>query len=187
MKRISFLVILLLLGATVMAQDQAPLTRQEKKALRQEQNKQTEMKLAMNTSEALKAGQFVLKADQLRGRWGPVVHVDPTINFVAVSGKEAYVQIAPPYAGPGLNGLGGITLRGTVTSMNVDRGKNSGSYNIIINIVGTPENLTVVMNMNKTGEMASASVHTNWGDRLDMYGSFYPWTGKETYEGKVTL
>lgn len=187
MKRISASVIILLLAATVMAQNQVPLTRQERKAQRQEQKKQNEAMLAMNTSEALRSGRFVLKADQLRGRGGFLINVDPTINFVAVEGDEAYVQVAPPVPGPGYNGLGGITLKGRVTSLDIERGKNNASYNIIINTSGTAGNLTVVMNLNRTGQTASASVHTNWGDRLDMYGSVYPWTGNETFTGKETL
>jgi hypothetical protein len=187
MKRILASVILLLLAATVMAQNQVPLTKQEKKAQRQEQKKQTEVMLAMNTSEALRSGHFVLKADQLRGRGGLLIQVDPTINFIAVEGKEAYVQVAPPFTGPGLNGLGGVTLKGRITSMDIERGKKDGTYNIVINTIGTAGNLIMVINMNKTGEAASASVHTSWGNRLEMYGSFYPWTGTGTYKGKETL
>jgi len=187
MKRIATSVILLLLAATVMAQDQDPLTRQEKKARRQEQKKQNEAMLAMNTSEALRSGRFVLKADQLRGHGGLLVNVDPTINFVAAEGDEAYVQVAPPFAGPGLNGLGGVTLKGRITSMEIERGKKNAAYNIIINTIGTTGNFTVVINMNQTGEAASASVHTGRGTWLEMYGSFYPWAGTETYKAKETL
>ena len=181
MNRIFATAILLLLAATVIAQDEAPLTRQEKKALRQEQKKQTEVKLAMNTSEALRSGHFVLKADQLRSRGGVLFNVDPTINFVAVEGKEAYVQFSPSSYGPG-----GVTLKGKITSMDIDQRSKDGSYNIIINTFGNAGNYTVVINMNKTGETASASVSLGWGTRLEMRGSFYPWNGTGTYKGKET-
>jgi hypothetical protein len=187
MKKIVASVILLLLAATVMAQNEVPLTRQDKKALRQEQKKQTEIKLAMNTSEALRSGHFVLKADQLRSRGGFLINVDPSITFVAVEGREAYVQIAPTSINPGLNGLGGVTLHGRITSIKIGQADKYGSYNIIINTFGPAGNLTVVMNLNKTGESASASVNFGWGARLDMLGSFYPWNGTGTYKGTETL
>lgn len=187
MKKILASVSLLLLAATVMAQNEVPLTRQEKKALRQEQKKQTEIKLTMNTSEALRSGDFVLKADQLRSRGGMLLNVDPSINFIAVEGREAYVQVAPSSFNPGLNGLGGVTLRGRITSMKIGQADKYGSHNIIINTFGPAGNLTVIMNVNKTGEAASASVSFGWGARLDMTGSFYPWNGTGTYNGTETL
>jgi len=179
MKRISASVILLLLAAAMMAQNEAPLTRQEKKAVRLEQKKQAEGKLTMSTSEALRSGHFVLKADQVMNRGGILFNVDPTVNFVAVEGKEAYVQVSPSSYGPGR-----VTLKGKITSMDINQRNKDGSYNIIINTFGVAGNYTVVINMNKTGEAASASVSLGWGNRLEMRGSLYPWNGTGTFKGK---
>lgn len=179
MKKIAASVIVLLFTIAVTAQGQVPLSKEEKKALKQEQKRQRESALAMTTSEALRSGTFVLKADRLRGRGGYLMNVNPTINFVAVEGKEAYVQVAPT-SGVGFNGLGGVTLRGRITSFEIDQGKKHGSYNIIMNTIGTAGNLTIIMNVNKTGEMASASVRTNWGSWIEMNGYLAPWTGTGT-------
>ncbi len=102
----------------------------------------------MTTAEALRSGTFVLKADRIRGRGGLLVNVDPTINFVAVEGKDAYVQVSPTY-GYGLNGLGGVTLKGKVTSLDISQRKKHGSYNIIMNTMGTTGNLTIKINVKK--------------------------------------
>jgi hypothetical protein len=186
MKRITTLVIILLVTVAAMAQDQAPLTKQEKKALKMEQKKQTELILAKNTADAISSGHFVLKADQIRGRWGHMMNVDPTINFVAVDEGEAYVQLGSP-TGIGYNGLGGVTLRGSITSFNVEREKKYGGYNIIMNTIGVSGALTIVMHVNVTGEMATASVATNWGSRVDFDGVLVPWTGKNVYKGTETF
>jgi len=188
MKKITLSIAVLLFAIAASAQDKVPLTKQEKKALRQEQKRQSEIILARNTSEALKSGCFVLKADQLRGRGGYLMSVNPTTNFVAVEGEEAYVQIASA-TGIGYNGLGGVTLRGKITSFEIEQGNKHGSYTIMMNTVGTGGMLTIVMNINKTGEMASASVHTNWGSRLEMNGALVPWTGTgaKIYKGRETF
>ncbi len=187
MKKLALSIVTILFVIVASAQEQAPLTKQEKKALRQEQKRQSEIILARNTSEALRTGRFVLKADQLRGRGGYVMHVNPTTNFVAVEGEEAYVQVASA-SGIGFNGIGGVTLRGKITSFEVEQGKKHGSYNIVMNTMGTSGPLTIVMNINKTGEMASASVHTNYGSRVDMNGVLVPWTGtgSKIYKGRET-
>lgn len=188
MKRIALSIAVLLFAIAASAQDQVHLTKQEKKALRQEQKRQSEIILTRNTSEALRSGRFVLKADQLRGRGGYLMSVNPTTNFVAVEGEEAYVQVASA-AGIGYNGLGGVTLRGKITSFEIEQGKKHGSYSIVMNTMGTGGQLTIIMNVNKTGEMASASVSTNWGSRLEMNGVLVPWTGtgSKIYKGRETF
>jgi hypothetical protein len=185
MRTIATAVLVLLFTAVATAQEKVPLTKQERKAIKQEQKKQNEEMLTYNTSTALKNGQFVLKADQLRGRGGFVVGVNPTTNFIAVEGKEAYVQVASA-SGPGLNGLGGVTLRGKITSMDIHQSDKNGFYSIVLNTMGINGPLTIVMNLNRTGEIATATVRTNYGGRIEMNGVFVPWTGtgKTIYKGR---
>ncbi|MDX9772510.1 MAG: DUF4251 domain-containing protein [Bacteroidales bacterium] len=188
MKKIAASVILVLFTIAAMAQNNAPLSRLEKKTMKVEQKKQTEIMLSQTTANALRSGCFVLKADQVRGRGGYAVNVNPTINFVAVEGEDAYFQLASS-SGIGFNGLGGITLRGRITSFKMDQGNKHGGYNIIMNTIGTGGNLTIMMSVNKTGEMASAMVSNNWGNRVDLNGSLVPWTGtgKEIFKGRETF
>jgi hypothetical protein len=178
-------IVLLLFATGASAQKEPGLSRQEKKALREEQKKQEEAMLAHNTSTALQAKQFVLKADQLRGRTGLTVNVNPTINFIAVEGKDAYVQVASP-SGTGLNGLGGVTLKGKITSMEISKSDKNGFYSVTMNTMGNAGHLTIAMNVSQTGEMASATVRTNYGGRIEMNGELVPWTGtgKTIYKGQ---
>lgn len=185
MKKIISTAMILLLAATAVAQERVPLTRQEKKAMRVEQKKQKEAVLAVNTDQAIRTGRFVLKADQIRGRNGYLMHSDPTINFVAVEGKDAYVQLASP-SGMGFNGLGGITLRGKINTLELNREGKNGFYNIIINATGNAGNMTIVMSVSSTGETATARVSTNWGNRIEFSGRLVPWTGtgRGVYKGQ---
>lgn len=188
MKKILSIAMILLLAATAVAQAQVPLTRQEKKAMREEQKKQKEAVLAVNTDQAIRSGRFVLKADQIRVRNGYLIQSDPTINFVAVEGKDAYVQLASP-SGMGFNGLGGITLRGKINSIDINRKGKNDFYNILINATGNAGNMTIVMSTSNTGEMATARVSTNWGSRIEFNGRLVPWTGtgKGVYKGRETF
>jgi hypothetical protein len=187
MKKIAASIVVLLFTIAVTGQGQIPLSKEEKKSLKLEQKKQQDTVLSMTTAEALKSGTFVLKADRIRGRGGYLMNVDPTINFVAVEGKDAYVQVAPS-SGYGFNGMGGVTLRGKVTSLNIEQGKKHGSYNIVLNTIGHAGNITILMNVNKTGEMAFATVSTNWGNRIELDGYLVPWTGTGTkiHKGRET-
>ena len=179
---------ILLLAATAVAQERIPLTRQEKKAMKEEQKKQKEALLAVNTDQAIRSGQFVLKADQVRGRNGYLFHTDPSVNFVAVEGKDAYVQLASP-SGMGFNGLGGITLRGRINSFDLDRGGKKGFYNIVINATGNAGNMTIIMSVSNTGETATARVSNNWGNSIEFNGRLVPWTGtgKGVFKGQESF
>ncbi len=188
MKRSIISAMLVLLTLAAMAQTKVPLTREEKKVMRAEKKKQTEAMLSQVTADALRSGCFVLKADQVRGRVGYTINVNPTINFVAVEGQDAYVQLASS-SGIGFNGLGGVTLHGRITSLDIDQANKHGAYNIIMNTVGPGGSLTIFMNVSKTGEMASATVRTNWGNSVDMNGVLVPWTGTgaKIFKGKETF
>ena len=177
MKKIAALFIVVLFTITAIAQTEVPLTRQEKKAMRVKQKQQAEVMLTRSTAEALRSGRFVLKADQLRGGGGYLLMVNPNVNFVAVEGKDAYVQVVSP-VGTGSYGTGITTIRGKITSFDLKQGKKQGVYQIVMNTIGPGSQLNIIMNVNQTGEMASATVRTNWGRSFDMNGVLVPWTGK---------
>lgn len=186
MKRITASVIILLITLAVMAQGQVSLTREEKKALRKEQKQQYEAMLVKNTTEAIKSGCFVLKADQIRGRRGTTMMVNPMINFVAVQKDEAFVQLGSP-SGMGYNGVGGITLRGRITSMKVEQDTKHGTYRIFMNTLGPSGSLSITMRVNATGEMASALVQSTWGSRVDFDGTLVSWEGTRIYKGQESF
>jgi len=186
MRRLTASAIILLLTLAGVVQGQVPLSKEEKKELKKEQKRQKEAILTRNTAEAINSNHFVLKADQIRGRGGFMINVDPMINFVAVQDDEAFVQLGSP-TGMGYNGLGGITLRGKITSMNKSRDKKNGGYIISMNTMGPAGSLTIFIHVNITGEMATASVQSNWGSRVEFKGYLVPWEERDDFRGTETF
>ena len=185
MKKLLSTLTIILLTLSVTAQDEAPLTKQEKKMLRKEQKKQYEKMLEVNTAQAIQSGRYILKADQVRGRGGVYLPVNPTINFIAVEGKTVYVQLGSE-TGIGYNGVGGITLKGEMTSYKVEQDKGEGTYFIQINTTGSSGALTIMMHVNIRGDMTTATVRTNWGSRVDFSGDLVP-AGSHIFKGTESL
>lgn len=182
MKRITASVIMLLITLAAMTQGQVSLTKEERKILKNEQKKQAEKMMSMNTAQALRSSQFILKADRVRGRGGSIINVNPRINFVSVQGEEVYVQLGSD-TGIGYNGVGGVTLKGKVTGYSVEQDKKNGNYYILLNTLGTGGALTITIRVNVTGEMADAIVQTNWGSRVDFIGNVVPAGRLQVYKG----
>jgi len=186
MKKLISLVVILLIGFNCLAQEKPSLSKAEKKLLRQKEKEQYETILAINTSKAIESGNFVLKADQLRSRHGVTSSVNSNLNFIAVLGKEAYVQTGND-SGVGFNGIGGTTVRGDVKIYTVDRNNNNGSYTIQFSFESPAASLTVIMHVNATGDLSTASVSSGWGGTLHFSGRVVPAseslvsTGMESY------
>ena len=73
--------------------------------------------------QALKNKDFVLEADRIEFKRGSFVYVTPNTNFVSVKGEKATIQLAfnTPAAGP--NGIGGITVDGTTSGVQMKTDK----------------------------------------------------------------
>lgn len=184
MKRISFILILLLVSLGVMAQQaEAGKTRAERKAERKEERAKRDKEQTETTEKAIASGNYVLKADQLRDKYGRTLIANPDINFVAKRGDEAIVQFGND-SGIGYNGVGGLTLRGRITNYSVTRGKKNGDYIIVFTVTGTFGNITVDVHSNITGEYADARVESTWGNRLSFTGNIVPILNSRIFTGE---
>ena len=67
--------------------------------------------------------EFVLEADQVSFKSGSTAHVSSNTNFVAVQGDKAVVQVAFDIPVSGLNGLGGVTVSGSTSDSQAERGQ----------------------------------------------------------------
>lgn len=186
MKTLTIIAIAMLIPFAATAQYDEPITKEEKKALKKQEKEQFEKMLVVNTAESIKAKHFVLKADQIRGRRGSMINVNSSINFVSVEGEESYVQMGSE-SGLGYNGVGGITLKGRITSFEVKQKGKHGTYYIVMNTLSSAGNLTIMMNINTTGEMASAVVTSNWGSRVEFNGYLVPLQGSKIHKGSESF
>jgi hypothetical protein len=183
MKKIVFVLTALLITITLTAQEQTPKSKAERKAERKERKEQIEKELTINTEKAIMMNQYVLKATQLRNKYGQMIMVNPTINFVAVKGKDVYVQFGTE-SGIGYNGVGGITFRGELTDSKLTRDQKHGGYSIQITTTGVTGTLTIFVQSNITGENADARVQSNWGGQLTFVGEIEPIKGRSFFKGQ---
>ncbi len=183
MKKIVFFIAALMITMSLAAQESAPKSKAERKAERKENKEKMEKELAITTEKAIMSGNFVLKANQLRNKYGQMIMVSPTINFVAVKGRQVYVQFGTE-AGIGYNGVGGLTLKGELTDFKMTRDKKYNGYTIMITTNGTNGSLTITVQSNVTGDNANARVQTNWGGQLNFVGEIVPIVGAEIFQGQ---
>lgn len=127
MKRVLLLLAVLLFSAgTMMAQQDKAAEKAAKKA-EKEAKKAAEaaeqMALFEQGVQALKEKDFVLEAERVEFKRGQFVYVTPSTNFVSMKGDRATIQLAfnGPVSGP--NGIGGITVDGSASNIEMKTDK----------------------------------------------------------------
>jgi len=126
---------------------------QDNKLSRQEHNALRKAQLTANFNildSLLNAKSFVLEADYLQGKYGDIIPVTSTLNFVKVDSTNGILQTGTT-SGIGYNDVGGVTAEGTIGSWKLykDTGKqtlrvqfslltNIGNYDVSLWV--TPDN-----------------------------------------------
>jgi len=182
MKKIVLLLAVTMISFSFVNQESTPKTRAERKTERKLAKEMMEKEMIINTEKAMMTGHFVLKADQIRNKYGRSAMVNPSTNFVAVKGRDVYVQFGTE-TGIGQNGIGGLTVRGTVNEYELTRDKENSGYSLLLTTSGTFGSLTISMHSNVTGDMAEARVSSNWGSQLVFSGEVVPVIGSHIYKG----
>lgn len=181
MKKISLLLIVLLSAVIVFAQD----TKEDKKAARKTR-KEEQQRIALNNSEELKAiiasKQFVLEANMLFSKGGMTYNLNSTTNFVGFDGDNSTIQLAFNSL-VGWNGVGGVTLDGKVTKMEI-KGKE-GKPNFTVNAVvsnNTGGLVTMIFRISSDGN-ARVDMTGSFGDRLSYQGRIVKLSESRVYKG----
>jgi hypothetical protein len=133
MKKLAFAVIILMLGAGVHAQDTSSLSKREQRKLIKEEMQRQEAEEAERTAELVdhmvKSATFVLEADMLYDRYGNSRVVQYTINFISADSTRGVIQVGNN-ADLGRNGLGGVTIDGSISSYEYTLNEKRQTYNI---------------------------------------------------------
>lgn len=100
---------------------------------------------SMQFAEALQAicdTAFTLEADEVVFKYGERAYVTPSTNFVSLKDGNAVIQTSfnIPVAGP--NGMGGITVNGSMSKYNVKTDKR-GNVQVSFYVMGTVANCQV--------------------------------------------
>ncbi len=138
-------------------------------------------------NEMLSSKSWVLEAYTLQDRYGNTVNIQPSINFVAMNGNEATVQLGFDHRiGP--NGLGGITLEGNVSEYEINQNKKAHSgANARLFISGASSgHLSLMVHAGVDG-FARATVSDNFGNRLTYIGRIVPMEESIFYKGQTMI
>ena len=166
------LVLFMILALTMMvghvqAQDtEKSLSREEKKALQE----QLDSLLAVEAIQAINDKAFTLEADQVVFKYGNMAYVNSNTNFVSVKGDQAVVQVAfnIPVSGP--NGIGGVTVDGSVSDYEVKTDKK-GNTSITMNVMGTGISARVFISLPKGTNKATVEINPNFNsNRMTLNG-----------------
>ena len=155
--------------------------RAERKALEAQQDSVAFLK-AVN---ALKDGAFVLEANSVSFPNGIVRFVSSTTNYVEVDNGNGIVQTAfNNFAySPGPNGLGGVTVQGTINGVKMTEDKD-GNVFYSYSIQGIAISATVFITLTGGTNQASVQISPNFNNNnMTMTGYLLPVGESDVFQG----
>ena len=183
MKKIILLLMLVFIGAstTIYAQESKSESRRaERKAQRdaiKAQEKIEEERAYADAVQAIKERKFVLEADRVTFKRGRSA-------FILLNGDRASVQIAFNGAFAGPNGIGGVTVDGTVGKVKVTTDKK-GNVSCSFSVSGVGISAQVSIRLTNGGNRASATVNPNYNsNRLSLDGKLIPLSESNIFKGR---
>lgn len=134
---------------------------------------------------ALKAGAFVLEADNVSFPSGITRYVSSNTNYVQVENGDGIVQTAfTNFAySPGPNGLGGVTVEGRVSDVTMKEDKD-GNYYYSYSIQGIAVSATVFITLTGGTNQASVQISPNFNNNnMTMTGRLLPLDESDVFQG----
>ena len=194
MRKFIALMALVLMGmatTTLYAQSSAAERRAEKKAkrdaerARQRAEEQVQNEVSYDEAvAALKANQFVLEAGQVMFRNGQTAFVNSSTNFVLVNKQRGTVQTAFNTSYPGPNGIGGVTVDGMVSGVQVNTDKR-GNVNYNFNIQGVGISAQVFITLTSGSNNATVNISPNFnGNNITLTGNLVPLSQSDIFKGR---
>ena len=196
MKRfISIIAIMLSAGLAVVAQNKTTLQEridqwkndmsefQQRRAPEKRQETVIDSLLWQQAWTAVGKRSFVIEADAITFKNGTRIYVNSTTNFISVNGDRGVVQISPNSFISGPNGLGGITVDGRITGMDVKVDKK-GRTRMVMNVTGVGINAQLDISLFPGSDDAYVVVSPNFNSQtIRLEGKLVPYELSRTYEG----
>lgn len=172
------IVLMLALTAGVSASGAVPQDRQTRKAM---QAYEDSVRFAA-TVESMRNMDFVLEADRLVLKRGENVMVTSMTNFVSVKDDRAVIQVAP-FSGPGVNGVGGVTVDGNISDVDF-RVSRKGTVSLSMYVSGAVASCKITFTLPKNGTTATVRIDPNYSSNdISLVGSIVPTELSTVYEG----
>ncbi len=189
MKKSAVIFFVLLISISAYAQvviNPDPDTRRAREEMTKKEQKELDRAIrAEITDTIIDLHRFVLEANYIGDKYGNRIPVSPMLNFIIVDSTEAVMQFGNSM-GPGINGVGGITFEGRVTSYEVkkkERKKYTG-YTLTLGIMTSTGAFDVFLFAGSDGR-ADATISDNRGNKLRYYGDIIPFGASRTYKGRT--
>ncbi len=132
---------------------------------------------------ALANRDFVFEAESVTFKNGTTAFVNSTTNFISLKGNKAVVQISPSNFASGPNGVGGVTVEGSVSGLEVKTGRN-GRTVLSMNVMGIGINAQVEVYMYPDTNSATATVYPNFNSNtIWLQGTIVPYENSNVFEG----
>lgn len=162
-------------------------SRAEKIKLTREQRKELQaIQDSINYAQANKSLanlDFVVEAERLVFRRGETAVVSPLTNFISLNDDKAVVQIAP-FNGPGLNGVGGITLNGHASNIKMNsskKGVTTFTMDVIGNGISAIIEIRLYSGSNNVSVVISPLFNSN---KLSLSGTLVPRESSVVFHGR---
>ncbi|WP_430810273.1 MULTISPECIES: DUF4251 domain-containing protein [unclassified Carboxylicivirga] len=184
MKKLALFSLLVAFSLLSMAQENQTekMTRKERRALQKQEQAERTAELSKLLEVAIDEQQWVLEANVLQNKRGASVNVNSNLNFIAVEGDEAFVQLGSS-TGMGQNGVGGVSVRGRVSKYEVKKNDKKGTYFITVYITSALGSFDIRLDSNASGQIANASVQGNTSRRVQYRGILLPVSMSNVYKG----
>jgi hypothetical protein len=150
---------------------------------RHEMNALVDSIAGIQAAVAVQNQDFVLEADQVTFKTGNTVFVNSNTTFISVKGNKAVVQISPSNFASGPNGVGGVTVSGTISGMQrmVDK---KGRTTVSFNVMGIGINAQVEVYLTPGTNQASATIYPNFNSNtVWIQGQIVPYENSDVFEG----
>ncbi|MDU1905766.1 MAG: DUF4251 domain-containing protein [Dysgonomonas sp.] len=141
--------------------------------------------LFTNAIQALNDRDFILEADRITFKYGTPVNVASNTNFISLQGDKATIQIAFTGRGGGPNGIGGITVDGRASNVEVKTDKK-GNVSFSMMVIGVGVSAQVIFDMPKGTNYCSATITPNFNsNRTTFTGYLYPREESSVFKGRA--
>lgn len=183
MKRVSIFVLAVLLSLPAFAQE---LSKKEQKQLDKELKKEQKAVEAAQKAAVVDAmityHRFVLEVNTLRDKRGTSLQVSSKINFIASDSINGVIQVGSnTYIGR--NGVGGVTVEGSIADYKYSKNEKNGTYNVTYYLRTPVGSYDVRMTAYSDGRADADVSSTTWGDRLRYSGYLVPTGISRVYKG----
>ena len=150
---------------------------------RHEMNALVDSIAGVQAAAAVQNRDFVLEANQVTFKSGNTVFVDSNTTFISVKGNRAVVQISPSNFAAGPNGVGGVTVNGTVSGMKTMVDKK-GRTTVSFNVMGIGINAQIEIYLTPGTNQASATIYPNFNSNtVWVQGQIVPYENSDVFEG----